>query len=112
MIELEWIKGINNRFKKQYKFVISTTLNALFTHEFYTTKELHSCKSLHEFLLSDHNQNNEKQLKQHAAAKLKDVDITNFARSIRNLKTRYNNDHKKNKNLTVERFILQNKKWQ
>ena len=81
----------------------------MFAHEFHTTKKLHSCKSLHEFLLSDHNQNNEKQLKQHAAAKLKDVDITNFARSIRNLKTRYNNDHKKNKNLTVTTFILQNK---
>ena len=37
------------------------------------------------------------------------MDIDNFARSIRNLKTRYYNDHQKNKNLTVESFILQNK---
>ena len=89
------IDTINNKYRRQYKYVISTTLNAQFAHEFYTTEKLHSYKSLHEFLLSNHNQTSEKKLKKHAAKELKDVDIDNFARSIRNLKTRYNNDYKK-----------------
>ena len=103
------IDTINNKYRRQYKYVISTTLNAQFAHEFYTKEKLHSYKSLHEFLLSNHNKTSEKKLKKHAAKKLQDVDIDNFARSIRNLKTRYNKDHKKNKNLTIETFILQNK---
>ena len=68
----------------------------MFAHDFYTTKNLHSCKSLHEFVLAEHNRHNEKEMKKHAMTVLRDVNIDNFARSIRNLQTRYNNDYKNN----------------
>ena len=48
-------------------------------------------------------------MKKHAEKVLVDVKLDDFARAIRNLQIRYQNEHKNNSSLTVELFILKNK---